>query len=452
MLGLSINPIKKIDKISNKNNTILLLDGLDENTEAIHDNEVFLKKIIKHSSAFRAIIITCRTQFFPSQKEEPKKIKTFTVNTDGKSIQFEKVYISPLNNNEIEIYLKRKFKFKYYEQKRAKMIILNCPKLMVRPMLLSYIDELMKNRHNKYEYVYEIYQELVSQWIENEVIENEILEKFSCIVADYMYDNGRNYVTRFAVDSLCKENNINIESYEASSRSLLNRTVYGELKFAHRSILEYFLAKKALSDLKFRHEITLRGFKGYDMLKLFVEEMDKAHLLKCKLNSGYNKLENGAFQYMQLSKNYFEHIDIVNCKFEKCNLSGSYFNNSKIVNTHFRGADLSEAHFDNTIFYKVNLSKANLLKADLSGSKLSEVNLSEAKLIGTILSGADLKGAYIENAIIKDVKWQDAIFDQNQILYLEKKYNMRSTKVYIDKTKELMDYDEFCKKRENGGI
>lgn len=78
--------IREIEEIENKQNTILLLDGLDENNEAMQDYEKFLDEIISSTTKFYMIIISCRTHFFSSEAKEPKYINSFSVNTMQKKI------------------------------------------------------------------------------------------------------------------------------------------------------------------------------------------------------------------------------------------------------------------------------------------------------------------------------------------------------------------------------
>ena len=69
------NILEDIEKVKDKENTILLLDAFDEDLEAIKDHPKRLNEILSKVHKFREIVITCRTQFFPSEKEEPDSIQ-----------------------------------------------------------------------------------------------------------------------------------------------------------------------------------------------------------------------------------------------------------------------------------------------------------------------------------------------------------------------------------------
>ena len=54
-----------------RGNTVLLLDALDEDAAAIADHRARLSQLLELSTDFRAVVITCRTQFFTRDEEIP---------------------------------------------------------------------------------------------------------------------------------------------------------------------------------------------------------------------------------------------------------------------------------------------------------------------------------------------------------------------------------------------
>ena len=369
-IPLSINGVfEEIEKVADKQNTILLLDGLDENREAMNDHKEYLEKIVEKTIKFHTIIITCRTQFFSNETDEPKYIDVFSVNTNEKKVMFEKVYISPFNQHEIDAYLKKRYNriFERNKIKYAQKLIANCPKLMVRPMLLAYIDDLITDGTNTYDYVYEIYRELVSKWIERETNDQDNrkrLYQFSEKLAENMYSKNSVFVSENEIEKLCVKYDIKINTIEAKSRSLLNRNINGNYKFAHKSILEFFLAVKAFDDVEFRKSIAANGYQGYDMLKLFLREMGTERLNKIFLN----KIKNISLTYLPLENGFYFGVDYKGYDFE--------------------GSDLSNASF-----FSAYLAGANLKYANLRGADLRKVDLRRADLRGADLREADLRGA-----------------------------------------------------------
>jgi hypothetical protein len=153
----SSETLNEIDKIENKKNTILLLDAFDEDIEALSDYKKRMNLIVNKVKDFREVVITCRTQFFPSKEEEPLSTKVFTFGGDtlDSQIKFQRSYISVFDDRDIIRYIKKRFPFfRFRTRNKAFEITKNCPNLLVRPMLLSHIEELIKSKESFY-YTYQ---------------------------------------------------------------------------------------------------------------------------------------------------------------------------------------------------------------------------------------------------------------------------------------------------------
>lgn len=405
----------KINEIKKKHNTILLLDGLDENEEVYNNYESFIETLLKETMEFHTIILTCRTQFFSNEQKEPKYASFFSVNTNNKKINIEKKYISPLSKKEINYYLRKKYNiiFQRKKLKHAKRLIGNCPNLMVRPLLLSYIDDLIINTSKKYYCAYEIYEEMVKKWIDREKTDNDILYMFSQKISEYMFFHNTIFITQAEINTLCKEYFLDLPDIDAQSRSLLNRNSDGIYKFAHKSIMEYFLAKKALEDSDFRKTITQTQFCGLEMVKLFLKEMCALEL-KTLIEKKSSKIENLHFYYIQLYDSDFSKKQFLNCVFNGCDFSGSDLSYTKFFNvkfnmTIFNDTDLNHSNLSDLILDYSNMSKAKLNYACLKQTSLKGVNLGDASMVGSDLSYTDFSNANLSNASLICANLNNAI-------------------------------------------
>ncbi|WP_277935036.1 pentapeptide repeat-containing protein [Parablautia intestinalis] len=532
--------LDEIKKVKNKQKTILLLDCFDEDTRAMEDYIARLTEICNETELFFKVIMTCRTQFFPDSENEPRITGKMKFGVGKKNVEFEKYYILPFRDSEIRMYLKKKYyPFKKSKFERSFKLILNCPQLVVRPMLLSYIDDLLEDTERKYDNVYEIYEQLVRKWIEREALKNnKLLYEFSEKAAEYMYLNKTIYIGGTQIENLCKEYSINLRGIEAKSRSLLNRNAGGDYKFAHKSILEFFLYEKAYKDFEFRKVIVSNGFSGYEMLEYFIIERSSCFINNLlKDNSG--EIRSIDFKCFILPKIDFSRIDIVDCNFEKCifiepKFSASTLNNVNFNDTHLEKANFLGANFVNTSLNNANLKKCefrdadfegtNLEGADLEGARLERANFVNVNMKGAILKkaslswanlyranlrGADLKeailintnfgrafldeadlseaflfyseprefwrydkeeedkaekdleGAYLTCAnlsginvagidlretVLNNAILNNTIFDENQISYLEEKYDLQNASVYRNESHDIITYKEYRKK------
>ncbi len=274
-----IESIPEIDK----SRTILLLDAFDEDLKAISNYSSRLTELIDKTRKFKRVVFTCRTQFFPNEIQEPLETGVMKYGGEKGYHTFQKFYLSPFDSGEVKKYLRKRFSiFSIIKRIRANKIIEKSPSLMVRPMLLSYIDLLVED-NNKYQFTYEIYESLINKWIEREAnikpadARNEYakeLYKFSDAIATYIYINRDIskglIINGEAMAKFAKEHDVLLEEMDMKSRSLLNRNSEGYYKFSHKSILEYFLAKKAFTDNTFNKSFQ---FDGMSQAKKFYNEL-----------------------------------------------------------------------------------------------------------------------------------------------------------------------------------
>ena len=309
-----IQQIKDIPKKEVKN-TILLLDAFDEyrkllppdKPDGLTDDERFrrvLDEIIETVKDFRDVIITSRTQYFPNQEQQPYELKVKRFDDKGFHT-LAKLYLSPFDQKEIQQYLKKKyswFHFRNYPKRlKALDIINNSQKLMARPMLLAYIDYLLDDAKKTYHTTYEIYNTLIQKWIERESNKREHqqtkrekfkqnLHKYSQLIAVRIYQHRKENNTNTWQLNKADATDVNIElkDYQMTGQSLLTRDAANNWKFAHKSILEFFLAKEAKENLDFAWEL---DFTGLDMAEQFCKEIG----LTAFLSSNYVLIKEGKF-------------------------------------------------------------------------------------------------------------------------------------------------------------
>ena len=244
---------ESIKEIDNKENTILIMDALDENNEAIDNYREFYRKLLNSITKFRIVIITCRTQFFEKYEDEPKTLPGNEPSTK-KPREFKKYYVSPFKTEEVSHYLNKKYLLRFKARKKSKIIANNCTQLMARPLLLSYIDDLSTaDIGNHIDSIAQIYEIIIDKWLEREAFfaasynkkdeYKKALLEFSSEIALSMvqtnYDNNSTniIIERYKDKPLIKTKNL-------KGRSLLNRNSKSDLKFAHKSFMEYLVAKQ----------------------------------------------------------------------------------------------------------------------------------------------------------------------------------------------------------------
>lgn len=276
--------LKELKKDNSHLNTILILDALDEDNNAIINSNKRIKELIELTKEFRFVIITCRTQFFNNENLEPKATNIPRLGTKKGYYNFEKLYLSPFTNEDVTRFINKKYgllKYFHPKKKKAKEIIKNSPYLMARPMLLDFIEDIIDSNKD-FNYTYNIYEALIDSWLERETFnvsankkftyKNDLL-KFSTEISKKIYSHRKQLgytINQIEFEEIARKNNLDLTSFEMKVRSLLNRNPEGVYKFSHKSILEFFLAKEIYKDWSFKK---LFDEEGMDMTMNFYNEL-----------------------------------------------------------------------------------------------------------------------------------------------------------------------------------
>lgn len=246
--------------------TLLFLDAFDEDPMAQGEYQTRLDEIVSTTRNFRKVYISCRTQFLPNELDEEYEILVERQGTGGFQ-NFVKTYISPLSTDEVNSYLKKKFK-NSRDIKKAKAIAEKSSDLMARPLLLSWIDELLELKSTLLS-PFEIYDSLIRKWIERESLKQigqtkssgfmleefqnkltQLAEKFASMQYDFEFNRHSlvHPLTIAVAQEEGKKLGLDIDKIDVKSRSLLNRTPgrKAHYKFAHRSIYDFLIAKREI--------------------------------------------------------------------------------------------------------------------------------------------------------------------------------------------------------------
>ena len=385
--------IAKIPEDDRKD-TVIFLDALDEDIGAISGYLERLSALMDACCKFRRMIITCRTQFFKRDEEIPVDTGIARIELNGSwtdsHYEFRKIYLSPFDDSDVSRFLKKRYPFwRFSDRKKAFEIVKKIPNLKVRPMLLSYIPDIISDGR-QISKAYQLYDSMIDAWFDREEgwVNKENLKEFSERMAMNLFVNrekrGMEKASHNEISRLAEQWNIPLESWQLTGRSLLNRDVEGNFKFAHQSILYYLFVKKFIElDMDARPRISWNT----EMKKFLIEMIETTE-----------KALN--LQVVDLSK-----IDIGKIDFKKSNLWGANFEGSNLKEANFEESELGKTNFKN-----VNLSNAILIRADLSGS-----NLKGANLLGADFENANFEEANIDQIIFTKTNLVGADFNKNSL-------------------------------------
>ncbi|MDM8543295.1 formylglycine-generating enzyme family protein [Desulfococcaceae bacterium HSG9] len=250
--------LEELEGLTSRSQTVLLLDSLDEDSAAYGRVSERLQEILKTTKHFKKVLITCRTQYFPKGGDDAFK-RPDLVDISGFSCPVK--YLSFFDDHKVYAYLSKRFpkKFGLFRNnekiEEAQKVIQKMGYLRCRPMILSYIDTLMKSPLiGEKESDYYIYDALVESWFKREQSKRDVspeeLMNASIILATVMNMRGVRSIREKDLDHLIEQivQVKPIKKIDIKGRSLINRNSQGDWRFSHFSIQEFCVARLLLED------------------------------------------------------------------------------------------------------------------------------------------------------------------------------------------------------------
>ena len=150
--------------------------------------------------------------------------------------------------------------------------------------------------------------------------------------------------------------------------------------------------------------------------------------------------------------------DLTQANLIQANLTGANLTGANLIKANLIQANLIQANLTLVDLTKANLIQANLTQANLiqanltltnlTGANLIQANLIQTNLIQANLTQANLIQANLTLTNLTEVSLNNTIFSQTQIEYFKQSYNFKNSVVYIEKTKEIISYKEYCKRKQ----
>ncbi|MGV3740769.1 MAG: NACHT domain-containing protein [Burkholderiaceae bacterium] len=230
-LGKS-DALEQIKAMDRKAETMLFLDALDEDSAAIKDCGARLKTLTDATADFKAVILTCRDQFFLEDVAIPREFRT--------------LYLLPFSASQIEHYLRLQFAwFSKSQRKKARELIRAIPEIGSRPPLLALLPDLLKKGRQITE-LFNVYALMVSAWLEREgkwITPQTLAELSKNLAVDIHTRRALRQPEQINLNGLrqiARDHQGTIDGAHLSARSLLKRDSDGNFNFAHPSVMEFF--------------------------------------------------------------------------------------------------------------------------------------------------------------------------------------------------------------------
>jgi uncharacterized protein YjbI with pentapeptide repeats len=401
--------LDKIKEIENKRKTILLLDALDEDPKIYGRVKERLLEVLKATRNFYRVIVTCRTQFFPEVEKSPFE-RPGLISVGGYVCPVK--YLSLFDDKKVELYLKKRFSVKNLfsknkkKIKEAKELIERMGSLRFRPMLLSYIDNLMdspiiRDQQNEYK----IYNALVDSWLTREQVKTDIPKRtlFNACesLALEMSMRGIRDIPGEELDNLITDISElqYVKDIDIKGRSLLNRNSVGNYRFSHHSIQEFLVVKHCIENP------LVKPGKKLPMTVLIAQMLITNS--KFKICQNFFEFDNSIFIQVSIRCPDIKREGLEAAELKGVNLKGADLRGVNLNRVNLKGIDLQVANLQGANLREANLDEANLLGANLQrtnlqGTSFKKADLSWVDLKRAILQGARLNGADLQGAILRE--------------------------------------------------
>ncbi|MFV8755991.1 NACHT domain-containing protein [Nannocystaceae bacterium ST9] len=304
LLKLGRDSLERIAQIPAPSRHILLLDALDEDPSYSGEAggvKARLSELITASMAFRKVIISCRTQFFVDEDNDPDFAKLGCVRLDSFTCSIS--YLSPFDDSQARDLLEKRFPNTWRQllfqpnnaRKNAIRIAESIGSLSMRPLMLSYITFILGDNPNAKNLLdlegpdreYKLYGVMITRWLDREVLKikkrgtaktvprAEDLRQICWQVATLMRSRDLRKLPRRDFENLKRQ--LNMQDFLADDtlegRTLLNKDSAGNFRFTHSSIEEFLVVE---------HLLTLGPLPGADLkpsrlMRAFYEQRIRAN-------------------------------------------------------------------------------------------------------------------------------------------------------------------------------
>ncbi len=288
LFRLGLDTLDKIASISNPSETVLLLDGLDEDREAQSSARQRLLDLLEASKEFRRVFLSCENKYFF------QNVSDHSAGDNGGRIgDFDcpNMVLLDFDLDQIERYLDIRFP-KQWRQKllkggtreAAENQVMNLGVLKHRPQMLSLIGYLFENE-GPIKDEYGLMETVSVQWLieeservqksEDSHLNMESLFSFAKLLATRMTEIGQYSVSEHRVLEWLPQGTESLHLNEVSfeAYSLLQKHDFGagerSYRFSHRSVQEFFAAQGVL-DSSSDDEIVVPGYATNKMIDYIV--------------------------------------------------------------------------------------------------------------------------------------------------------------------------------------
>lgn len=397
---------------------LLILDGFDE--MATQSNKALtMKNFLELNRAFAGrakVLLTCRTHYFKDRAETEETVKaekkglTEPATELYRAIQgkqgYSVGYLQEFDRARVEAYLKKTLPETWEEAQGFIDGVYNLKDLASRPVLLDMMVKSLPAIRGRDGDIWaaDLYAAYVQTWVDRDDWRHELTREGREFLVEEMalrlWEEESDRVHYSRINDLLRDylkdkktvvsvTDVELASSEVRTASFLTRDDEGNYGFAHRSFMEYFLARGLA-----------RKTEGKDMTCLDIKRLSKEVILFLGRMVGIEKLVTVCGGV--LAEPYRKRVS-------ENSLFCLYWGPRYLLSPDGAMKDPGKLK---ELFSQKRPGKINLRGADLEGAELSMVDLSGADLETANMKGAVLTGASLEGARLKGADFSFALLDE----------------------------------------
>lgn len=287
--------------------------------------------------------------------------------------------------------------------------------------------------------------------LKSKVLSDEILEFLKYKIKKYLnnkfvfVNNAFSLMLKYGMTYHTKEHYKNVVECEMCVFANM-------LEILHSWEIDRFVFEKQIEKYIKRNGSMKINLRNVDLSKADLRKVDlsKADLSGADLSKA--DLSGANLSESNLINTNLDGAILIGTNFTKAKLKKAYLVRANLENAIFVQADLNDASILLGNLSRSNLFGANLIGTDFRGMDLTKVDLRKvdlrrANLNRTNLKKVDFHGAKVDDIKLDNADITDAIFDEYQIIFLERKYNLNRVRVYIRTERGIISYKAYCNKR-----
>lgn len=412
LIKLGRTSINDINRIHDPRNTILLLDALDEDPEGVLNIENRIVDLLEVTSGFKKVLISCRTQYLPEGDFSPfdhlgvLHLKGYVCPT---------IFLSLFEEDQVTEYLKKRFPRSQNKRLRSQKIIQSMESLRFRPLLLSFIEDLLDVDDSQLT-EYHVYHRLIVAWLRREErkirkhlkIEVSWEELLSICVEVSVFmqrGDGRDLIPE-DLEALIRKNKKYklFKKIDVGGRSLLNKNSDGAFRFSHYSIQEFLIAYSVVENKINSDDLTRSTSRVLDFLRpfnwgeikvdaLYFDDLEIKNMEIEDAILSEVSFDRAVFCDTTFSSSNFSRTRLNDCEFFRCKFTDIDFSDSS-----FLGARFNECKFDNCKFNESRMRKVSFEKCEILNSAIQETDLEASNFVESSLQDVDFGNSLLDYA------------------------------------------------------